>query len=276
VTERPMFVPTADGVRDVLDRARTRRRRRIALTAAGATAALTVGAVVAIAPGAGAGADRLHVEPASPAPTAPPTAPPSPQQTTSSAPTPSHPPISTSTAVGPGSAVVRPFAPQPPADSPTPTAPAHRHSAPAPITRTTVGYDAAACDATNDVVGWCIVYTGPDSGRRKHPVHLSMELCRPQVNGDGSIHFDDTREIDLELFAPDGSVQWRAGQGVRYASPGRTVVVRAGTCLRWVSTWDTIAPDGFYAPPGDYSISYALDSSDVGTSYGGITLHLTD
>ena len=71
-------------------------------------------------------------------------------------------------------------------------------------------------------------------------------------------------------------MQWQAGQGVRNHSPGATLVVRAGTCLRWVATWDTIAPNGFYAPPGSYSVSYAIDSSDIAGSYGGPTLELTD
>ena len=275
MTERPVFFATPDGVREVLQRARHRRRRRIALTATGAAVIAAVGGVLAIVPSAGVdGADRLKVVPASPSPQPSrvladkprPLLSPSPADATAQDSAPGRP--------APGTATT-PFGPQPPADSPTPTAPTTRKSASAPITRTTVGYD-SACDATNDIVGWCVVYTGPDTARRKHPVRLSMELCRPQVNGDGTIHFDDTRQIDLELFAPDGSTVWRAGQGIGYRSPGPDVVVRAGTCLRWVSTWDTIAPDGFYAPPGTYPVSYAIDSSDVGGSFGGPSLELTD
>jgi hypothetical protein len=278
VTDRPTFVPTADGLRDVLGRAGARRRRRIAVTAGGAaTAAVaaTVVAVVAVAPGAGAGEARLRVVPASPAPASPPTPGPTAQKSPSTQP-PTGAPQPASVVGGSGAAASGPFAPAPGTDSPTPTAPTYRHSAPAPITRTTVGYDSAACDATNDVVGWCVAYTGPDRGRRKHPVHLSMELCRPQVNGDGTIHFSDSREIDLEVLTSDGSRQWQAGQGEKYRSPGATVVVRAGSCLRWVASWDTISPDGFYAPPGSYSISYAIDTSDFGTTYGGPTLQLSD
>jgi len=278
VIETPVFVPSPDGLREVLDRARNRRRRRIALTTAGAAVAATVAGIVVI-PGTGTGADRLSVVPASPAPTAAPTHPAAP---TAGATTPAHRPGQVPTQPSPGAAVgggpvvgPSPFQQPAPADSPTPTAPTYRRSASAPITRTTVGYD-SACDATNDVVGWCLVYTGPDSARRKHPVQLSMELCRPQVNGDGTIHFDDTREIDLEVFDQDGSTQWRAGQGVKYRRPGHAVVVRAGTCLRWSAVWDTIAPNGFYAPPDDYYLSLSIDTSSAPISPASGTVTLTD
>ena len=273
MTERPVFVPSPDGVRDVLDRARSRRRRRVALAAAVTAAAAAIGGVIAVVPDAGAGADRLRVVPASPAPESAPVTTPRALPSSSTLGRSSGPSIPGSSAQG--------TPPTPPsgrpatAESPTPTAPTLRRSASAPISRTSVGYD-SDCDATNDIVGWCVVYTGPSSARRKHPVQLSIELCRPQVNGDATIHFSDRREIDLELLDAAGSKQWQAGQGIRYRSPGAAVVVRAGTCLRWVSSWDTIAPNGFYAPPGSYSVSYAIDSSDVGGSYGGPTLQLTD
>ncbi|HET6910375.1 MAG TPA: hypothetical protein VFH54_13620, partial [Mycobacteriales bacterium] len=99
---------------------------------------------------------------------------------------------------------------------------------------------------------------------------------RPSVDGDASVSFYDTREIDLELSDGDGTTDWVAGQGEQNRQVDHSVLVRGGTCLRWSSTWDTIAPDGFYAPPGDYDISYAVDSSDVSMSTSGPVLHLTD
>jgi hypothetical protein len=57
---------------------------------------------------------------------------------------------------------------------------------------------------------------------------------------------------------------------------GRTVTVRGGTCLRWAATWDTISPDGFYAPLGSYYVGYGLDSAQMSQFTGGIGLQLTD
>ena len=162
-----------------------------------------------------------------------------------------------------------------PQDSPTPTAPARRHSAPSPITRTTVAFT-SQCDATNDLAGWCQVYSGPASARRKHPVTLSTELCRLPVAGDGQITFADTREVLLEVDTNTGTPAWRAGQGVKNRQHEHTVTVRGGTCLRWAATWDTIGADGFYAPPGDYFIGYGIDSPQTSSVTSGDALRLTD
>jgi hypothetical protein len=176
---------------------------------------------------------------------------------------------------GPG-AGGNPFPAPSPSDTPTPYAPPKRHSANAPITRSTVGYN-IACDATYDVQGWCAIYSGPTQATRKHAVALSMELCRPSVVGDGTVHFDDTRQITMTLYDNSGTQVWTAGQGLRYARTASAVVVKAGTCLRWTSSWDTITPSGFYAAPGSYSIGIGLDSSDVSsTASGADTLTLTD
>jgi hypothetical protein len=168
-----------------------------------------------------------------------------------------------------------PVGPQPPTNSPTPTAPARRHSAAAPISRTTVAFT-SQCDATNDLAGWCELYSGPASAHRKHPVSLSMELCRLPVAGDGQVSFDDTREVDLIVESSAGAQQWRAGQGVKNSAHPHTVTVRGGTCLRWAATWDTIAGDGFYAPPGSYVIGYGLDSSQMSQFTSANALELTD
>jgi hypothetical protein len=174
-----------------------------------------------------------------------------------------------------GPATGNPFPQSQPSDSPTPYAPTKRHSANAPISRTTVGYN-AACDATYDVQGWCALYTGPAQARRKHPVTLSVELCRPSVVGDGTVHFTDTRQVAFELDDSTGTKVWQAGQGLKYKNVTTAVVVKAGTCLRWSSSWDTISASGFYAPPGAYYVSFGLDSSDVSTISGGDNVTLTD
>jgi len=260
VTE-PLFVPTEAGARDVRRRARRRRRRQMALAAA-AVAAIAIGGSLLALPGVGRGADRLSVVPTAPSPGASTVRP-------VAGPEASGRSVAPSPGQESGSTVGRPAATSPslltgPAtvDSPTPTAPARRHSASAPITRTTVAFT-SQCDATNDITGWCEVYTGPAGARRKHPVSLSMELCRLPVAGDGQITFDDTREVDLEVDSPAGSKDWLAGQGLRNTQHPHTVTVRGGTCLHWAATWDTIGSDGFYAPPGDYAIGYGLDSSQM-------------
>jgi hypothetical protein len=131
------------------------------------------------------------------------------------------------------------------------------------------------CDATNDVVGWCVVYSGPSTVRRKHAATLSMELCRVPVAGDGQMTFYDTREVDLSVSDGDGKLFWQAGQGGRNINKEHTLTVRGGTCLRWSAVWDTIGRDGFYAPPGNYYVSYSPDSGDQVTG-GGQTLTVTD
>ena len=103
-----------------------------------------------------------------------------------------------------------------------------------------------------------------------------MELCRLPVAGDGQVTFDDSREVDLQVDASSGTTEWQAGQGVKNAAHSHTVNVRGGTCLRWAATWDTIAVDGFYAPPGNYDIGYGVDSSQLPGSTGGPVLQLTD
>jgi hypothetical protein len=104
-----------------------------------------------------------------------------------------------------------------------------------------------------------------------------MEMCRVPISGDGTLTFSDTREVDFEALAPStGKAVWRAGQGERFRSPGHTVTVKAGTCLRWTSTWDTIAPDGFYAPPGDYDMSVGVTTDNTSFGASGATLTLTD
>ena len=268
----PLFMPTEAGARDVRRRARRRRRRQVALAAAAVAAIAVSGSLLAL-PGVGRGADRLSVVPASPSPRAAASHTP---HTSPSGPL-SAPPQGQSTGKRDGAPPATPasvFNGPAPEDSPTPTAPVRRHSAPAPITRTTVAFT-SQCDATNDLAGWCQVYSGPASARRKHPVSLSMQLCRLPVAGDRQVTFSDTREVLLELYTTAGTTSWQAGQGTKNSQHEHTVTVRGGTCLRWAATWDTIGRDGFYAPPGDYSISYGADSSDMSFT-GGDQLHLTD
>jgi hypothetical protein len=269
-----MFLPTESGARDVLRRARRRRRRQVVLSAAGVAAVTLAGTLFAL-PGVGRSADRLSVVPASPSP-----------GTTATAARAPHPgdsgrPTASGQAQGAGNGAGHPASPPAtvlagpsPADSPTPTSQRRRHSAAAPITRTTVGFT-SQCDATNDLAGWCEVYSGPGSARRKHPVSLSMELCRLPVAGDAQLTFDDSREVDLEVES-NGTREWQAGQGVKNATHSHTVTVRGGTCLRWAATWDTIGADGFYAPPGGYGVSYGVDSSQLPGFTTGLDLTLTD
>lgn len=279
---RPTFYPSPDGVRDVMRRARARRRRRTLVTTGSFAVAAAITGVLIGAAGPGTGADKLTIVPATPDHSS---AQPSPGSTGSAHPRPSSPSSARPQGSGPvllgsppaqaGSASGNPLAQPTPPASPTPYAPVKRHSANAPISRTTVGYN-AACDATYDVQGWCELYTGPSQARRKHTVALSMELCRPSVVGDGTVHFTDTRQIVMELYDSTGTRVWQAGQGLKYKNVTSAVVVKAGTCLRWSSSWDTISTSGFYAPPGDYTVSFGLDSSDVSTVSGGDVVTLTD
>jgi hypothetical protein len=280
---RPTFMPSPDGVRDVMRRARARRRRRTLVTTGGFAVAAAITGVLIGAAGTGTGADRLTVVPAGPHQ-------PAPHQVPGSTGPTAHARPSSPSSVGPagsgsvlpgnpsghnGTTTGNPYAQPRPSDVATPYAPTKRHSANAPITRATVGYN-SACDATYDVQGWCELYTGPSQARRKHVVTLSMELCRPSVVGDGTVHFYDTRQAYLELDDYNGNKVWQAGQGLKYKTTTTAVVVKAGTCLRWSSSWDTISADGFYAPPGDYSVTFGLDSSDVSSTTGGDILTLTD
>ncbi len=282
---RPMFYPSPDGVRDVMRRAQARRRRRALVTTGGFAVVAAITGVLIGAAGTGTGADRLTVVPGGPQHGS------SGQAPSSTGPSAHARPVSPSTgghggtgpvlpggssgSTGPG-AGGNPLPAPSPSDSPTPYAPTKRHSAKAPINRTVVNYN-VACDATYDVQGWCEVYSGPTQATRKHPFALSMELCRPSVVGDGTIQFDDSRQIQLIVYDSSGNQVWAAGQGERYANTTSSVVVKAGTCLRWTSSWDTIEPDGFYAPPGDYSIGMDLDSSDVSPGNTSTpTLTLTD
>jgi hypothetical protein len=73
-----------------------------------------------------------------------------------------------------------------------------------------------------------------------------------------------------------GDNEWYAGQGEKYRSPGPTVTVSAGHCLRWTSTWDTIGPDGFYVVPGNYGLSYGVEASSSSTSSTGMNFTITD
>ncbi|MBV9097863.1 MAG: hypothetical protein JO079_07390 [Frankiaceae bacterium] len=278
---RPTFFSSPDGVRDVMRRARARKRRRALLTSGGFAVVAAVTGVLIGAAGTGTGADRLGVVPtapdhhgARPAPgsTASPAAhsqPTSPSSVGAAGSGPALPGASGTTT--PGKAISGPRR----SSSPAPTAPVKRHSANAPIKRTTVAYN-SACDPTYDVQAWCEIYTGPTQARRKHTVTLSMELCRPSVVGDGTITFTDTRQVLLELDDGSGTEVWRAGQGLAYKNTTSSVVVRAGTCLRWTSSWDTISADGFYAPPGSYTVTFGVDSNDVTSTTTGNTLTLTD
>jgi hypothetical protein len=282
---RPTFFPSPDGARDVLRRARARRRRHALVTTGGVAVAALITGVVLGAAGPGAGADRLTVVPAAPdhgsrssslgaGPDVRPL--PSPSSVARAGSGPALPGTQPGQPGQPGHAPAPADGqPAPATDAPTPYAPTKRHSANAPISRSTVGYN-AACDATYDVQGWCEIYSGPTQARRKHPVTLSMELCRPSVVGDGTIHFSDTRQVLLELSDGGGKVVWQAGQGIKYKNTTSALVVKAGTCLRWASSWDTIAANGFYAPPGDYTVSFGVDSSDVSTFTSGDTVTLTD
>jgi hypothetical protein len=281
---RPTFFPSQEGVRDVMRRARARRRRRTLVTTGGFAAVAAITGLLIGAAGTGTGADRLTVVPAGPDHGS---AQPAPRST---GPTAHAQPSSPSSVGQPGSGPVLPGSsggngngsapdntfPQPtPSDSPTPYAPTKRHSANAPITRTVVGYN-IKCDATYDVQGWCELYTGPTQARRKHTVTLSMQLCRPSVVGDGTVTFDDTRQIDMQLEDSNGTPVWHAGQGIKYKNQRFALVVKAGTCVQWKSSWDTISATGFYAPPGDYTVAFGLDSSDLSTFTTGDTLTLTD
>jgi len=281
---RPTFFPSPDGVRDVMRRARARRRRRALVTSGGFAVVAAVAGVLIGAAGTGSSADRLTVVPAGPDNGGSQSAPSSTGPTAHARPTsPSGVGTQASGPVLPGgngpaagpSGSNNAFPVPKPSPSSTPYAPTKRHSADAPISRSMVGYN-AACDATYDVQGWCEVYSGPVQGQRKHPVTLSMELCRPSVVGDGTVHFTSTRQISMQLSDSTGTTVWHAGQGITYQNKNFALTVRAGTCLQWKSTWDTISSTGFYAPPGSYTVSFGLDSSDVSTVTGGDTLTLTD
>ncbi|HET6909609.1 MAG TPA: hypothetical protein VFH54_09745, partial [Mycobacteriales bacterium] len=207
----PTFFPTESGVLDVFRRARRRRWRTAGLTGAAVTA-VVVGATVLAWPGTGNGADRLSVVPASPSPR--------PSASTGvrpATPAGTRPTVAAGTSAGAAAASggttasgIPGLAPLTGGISPKQTGP--RHSAAAPIRRTTVSYT-GGCDPTAGVVGWCELYSGPTTAHRKHPVTLSIELCRPSVDGDASVSFYDTREIDLELSDGDGTTDWVAGQG---------------------------------------------------------------
>lgn len=273
---RPMFLPSPDGVRDVMRRARARRRRRALVTTGGFAVAAAITGVLIGTAGAGTGADRLTVVPAAPDHGSPRPAP------GGTAPVLHSQPPAPSSKVGPQAPVSSGASPRQdggsswgnafpvrhtPSPAPTPYAPTKRQSADAPISRSAVAYN-SACDATYDVQGWCTLYTGPSDARRKHPFALSMELCRPSVVGDGTLHFTNTRQIQFSLADASGTTVWQAGQGIAYKNKDFSVVVKAGTCLRWISSWDTISANGFYAPPGDYNVTYGFDSSDIGTTSG--------
>ena len=280
---RPSFFPSPDGVRDVMRRARARRRRRTLVTTGGFAVVAAITGVLIGAAGTGTGADRLTVVPGGGDHGA---GQPTPRSTGLVAHArPSSPSTVGQPGTGPvlpggssnggGSTGPNPFPQSTPSDTPTPYAPTKRHSANAPITRSTVGYN-IKCDATYDVQGWCELYTGPTQARRKHTVTLSLQLCRPSVVGDGTVHFTDTRQIDLQLSDGTGTTVWQAGQGIKYKNTSSALVVKAGTCVQWKSSWDTISSNGFYAPPADYNISFGLDSNDVSMTTGGDTLTLTD
>ena len=269
----PMFIPTEAGALDVRRRARRRRRRQVVLAAAAVAAIALSGSLLAL-PGVGRGADRLSVVPASPSPRAAASHLPHASPSGRRSPLPQQQPQGTGKS-RPASTSANPNNGPAPEDSPTPTAPARKHSAAAPITRTTVAFT-SQCDATNDIAGWCQVYSGPGSARRKHPVSLSIELCRMPVAGDGQVTFSDTREVSFFVYTYNGTTVWQAGQGVKNSQREHTVTVRGGTCLRWAATWDTIDRAGFYAPPGEYSMGYAVDSSNMTSFTSGDTLQLTD
>ena len=275
MTERPTFAAPLDGAQDVFRRARARRRRQALLTSSGFAVVGTVAGVLLFVPGAGTGADRLSVVPASPQPTQ--------SQAGSPAVKPSPVLPSATPTLGPPGNGGRPAGPPRPGaaaatdGSPTPYAPSRRHSAPAPITRSTVGMN-PGCDTASAAEGngWCLLYAGPHTALRKHPVRLSAELCRASIYGDGTVQFSDTRQIFFQMQGQTGEVDWTAGQGVRNRATPSTQVVAAGTCLRWSATWDTVAANGFYAPPGDYSVSLGLDTSGSSMGTGGDVLTLTD
>lgn len=257
MTDFPVLPGGADAV---LAAARVRRLRRAVAT--GGAALLLAVAPVLLVTAADSGARDDSLVAVSPSPTA--SGPRDPSSSPTSSPgdattTPSgSPEPAASSSPEPGSSASSdeesPVISQP-SSSPRPA----RRPAPAPVTRVPGGTietgDLCGGDSVDGTTQtWCARYTGPATAKRGQSVDLSFELCRYPTAGDAEIRFDS----DLEVLAYVGSYddpEWRAGQGLTYAASPHTATVRAGSCLRWSSAWDTRGPDGFLVVPGDYDFA---------------------
>ena len=283
----PVFVPTEDGAAAVVRAARRRRLRQASVGVATTLVVLGGSIGYTMSNQASGNTDRLdvtnggqHHRPASERVLVPTRAGhpiPAASAHSSSHPNPGLPaPPSSVGAVGGGTA-------QPPVVTrprPSPASPPATHwRAPhrvSPITHSSGrirATDVCRDDATDAGSGWCVRYTGPASAVRGNNVTLSGEVCRLTAFSAATIRFSTTREIDLEVNDTSNGADvklWKAGEGVHYRSPGRSVTVSPGSCLVWRSAWDTRDERGFVVPPGDYNVGFSIASnlflSGIGTS----------
>ena len=271
--DRPIFVPTEEGAAQVL-RAARRRRRRQAAAAAGAVAAVVVGATAMTFGGPSPTADRLdtingglaHTPASSPSTPSPSTVPSS-HIAASVAPLPR---VSSTTVVAPHKGAT--------VSSARPAGSVRRTDR-SPITTskgTIASGDLCSDNSGYAAFGWCVRYTGPQTVRRGFVTTLSGEVCRLASYPAATITFASTREVDLRVLDQQTNTKWQAGQGINYRRPGRSVVVAGGSCIVWSSPWNTRGPDGLLVPPGDYSASVSVESSDTSLPSVGTGIRVID
>ncbi|MDX6275006.1 MAG: hypothetical protein QOJ92_2216 [Frankiales bacterium] len=277
----PDFSPRAHGADAAITAGRRRRAQR-QLGSAGAAGAFALAAVlVATHPfsAAGRGSDSLRVAGDPPA-----TAEPTPSAGVASAeptaePTASGTPTATDHSLGQslgsggnyGNGNGAPSAAPGDSSSPDPT---DRVSAkPA---RSVVAFSAGEDCSTSGVplnsVQWCGRYAGDASVARGGTARVAVDLCRPSAQGDGSVQFSNEDGAYLEVDSSASQPEWSSQDGRHVANTTETVTVKAGTCLRWTTTWDTRDRDGFRVRPGDYYVSYSFSYSNGSYSSSGGTL----
>ena len=272
---RPIFVPTIEGAEAVVREAR-RRRRLQATAAAGAAAAVILGTAASLAfGGPSPAADRLNTVNGGPSPSPSPSAAVAPTAATATS---AHVGVTVAPRPGgPAATVVAPHSAGTAVAAPPVTS--VRQVDRSPITRGsgTIAPDDLCTDNSGySAFGWCVRYVGPSTVRRGQVTTLSGELCRLASYPAASVTFSTTREVDLSVLDSHANREWQAGQGIRYQSPGRTVTVSGGSCIVWSSPWNTRGPDGLLVPPGDYSASIGIDSSDTNFPSVGTGIQVVD
>ena len=135
-----------------------------------------------------------------------------------------------------------------------------------PFRRTTVTNPPAtscAYQPSSAPSGWCIDNPSPDRAQSGLPVDLSVEVCRIQGLGTGTLRFANAEEADVAIWGPTDATSWEWAHGRTFAATPHTVTVHAGQCLRWTTRWKTRANDGSLLPRGSYSIQVYVNSADT-------------